>query len=709
MQSAAPLFSNAIFRKNMRRFWPIFVAYTVILLLISFSTVANGRFRDLANLPTTFADTIFQFSSLMPALIAIFSIMAAAAVFSYMYNPISTGMVNALPFRRRTVFVSNYLSGLFMVIIPLLLFFLSFLGIGLKYNCLDMVVLLKWLFIFFSLSMLLYSLAVVIGMITGHIIAHMVFFVIANFLIIGLKVLTEFFLDRFLYGFVSTLEESAALGGFCMQATPIAYASSLNNTYTSLNWSVWIIYLVLGVLFALLSHTLYEKRKMENTGDVLAIRKLYPVFKYGVTICSSLALGAILIEMFNVRYNSFMIPLLLFLLAGLVGYIIAEMLLRKSFRVFGAYKGFLIYSCLLIIASMSVYFDWYGYAARMPDTDHHIEAVAVSCNVGDYDVIRTLQADQGYVNLDISNLPESLALSYGTPESMQKDPQSNNYIYAEARNLTAEECKLLWSIDPEIYIEDESIDKTLQLHKYLTDNINTVRTNYRQRSKINDYDGEEFQHLDINFVYRLDNGKIEKHSFPIIIPVKPSEEIDQKTIIQLASVAGNEEKRIKRLAAIDLPMDNIRHITVDLHGLRDLRYKRDNEGMNPATEIEEKDYAPIEIRDEDKKAFLEAVKTDYKSMSNEEMLRSQNSRYDGGVCGNFELIIERPNLPPSNRFRDGSSNYNMSVYYENTFRFLQSKGYITEDVYKFFKSSRELMDAKYSNQMAGRIISVAYL
>ncbi|MDD2510272.1 MAG: hypothetical protein PHG94_03975 [Syntrophomonas sp.] len=708
MQSAAPLFSKAIFYKNMNRFWPIFVAYTVILLLIGFSTVANGRYERLAYVPNTFANTIFGFSGVMPALIAIFSIMVAAAVFSYMYNPMSVGMINALPFKRRTVFTSNYLSGLFMLIVPLLLFFLSMLGIGLKYECLDMVALLNWLFIFFSLSLLLYSLAVIIGMLTGHIIAHIVFFVIANFLIIGLKVLTDFFLNRFLYGFVGTLHN---IDGFFMQATPIDYASGLQSTYTSLNWTVWLVYLLLGVLFVWLAQILYKNRKMENAGDVLAIRKLNPVFKYGVTFCSTLALGAILIEVFNVQYSTLVIPLLLFLLAGLVGYLIAEMLLKKSFRVFGAYKGFVIYACLLIITSMSVYYDWYGYATRLPDADQ-VEAVVFSYNGEQYEALQTLQAEQNHVDLDISNLPESLALRYGTPESMQKDPDSNDYVYPESCTFTPEETRLLWSVYPGIYTEDESIDSTLKLHQYLADNIKTVRSNYRQRSMIKDYVGEEIQYFNISFIYRLDNGKIEKHNFQMIIPVQPSEEIDQKSISQLASLAGNREERVKRLAAIDLPLNDIRHITVDLYRLRDLMHdnlKSNNEVRRNVKYRPDKEYTPIEIRDEDKKAFFEAVKADYQNMSNEKMVRSQVLRYGEGDIGNFTLAIERSNLPQTNRFRDGRSTYGISVYYENTFRLLRDKGYITEDVYNFVNIHREMLDEKYSNQTAGGIVSIAYL
>jgi len=103
------------------------------------------------------------------------------------------------------------------------------------------------------------------------------------------------------------------------------------------------------------------------------------------------------------------------------------------------------------------------------------------------------------------------------------------------------------------------------------------------------------------------------------------------------------------------------------------------------------------------------VKADYQNMSNEKMVRSQVLRYGEGDIGNFTLAIERSNLPQTNRFRDGRSTYGISVYYENTFRLLQDKGYITEDVYNFVNIHREMLDEKYSNQTVRRIVSIAYL
>ncbi|HZK44091.1 MAG TPA: hypothetical protein VFC73_07355, partial [Syntrophomonadaceae bacterium] len=374
MQSKAPLFSKAIIYKNLQRFWPIFAAYTLFVSILSLGMVMNTNYERLI-LPGEFMNYVYSSTTTLSVVIALFSIAIAVGVFAYMHNTVPTAMVNALPYKRQTMFFSNYLSGLLMILIPLLLFFLILIGIGLNYNCLDILGLSKWLFIFSSLSVLLYSAAVTIGMLTGNIIAHIVFFGIANFFLIGIEALSQFFLGFFLYGYSAGLARSEML---MIKATPIVHTSLAAHTASiQTDWIVWLSYFLLGVLLTWLALKLYKNRKMENAGDVIAIRKLNPIFKYGITFCTSLALGMILIGVFNIQSNSFLLPVLLLLFAGMVGYFIAEMLLRKSYRVIGTYKGFIIYALLFTLVSMSFYSDWYGYANRLPDANK-VQAVAFS-------------------------------------------------------------------------------------------------------------------------------------------------------------------------------------------------------------------------------------------------------------------------------------------------------------------------------------------
>ena len=102
---------------------------------------------------------------------------------------------------------------------------------------------------------------------------------------------------------------------------------------------------------------------------VVAVRWVRPVFKYGVAVCFAAALGLFLYVIFYGLIPQSAWSLLLFmLLSGALGYFIAEMLLRKSFRVFrGSWRGCLVLLACLTAAVCAMDFDLIGFERRVPD------------------------------------------------------------------------------------------------------------------------------------------------------------------------------------------------------------------------------------------------------------------------------------------------------------------------------------------------------
>lgn len=676
MKSAQPSFSKALIYKNLLRFWPIFALYIISVLLFGYGILTsipeNAVFE-----PDFFSNLIYRGTEMLVLLIAFFSIVAAAAVFSYMHNAKATAMINALPFDRKTVFMSNYLAGFLMVMVPLLVLFLCLLGIGLGYGVLQIVPLLAWLLVFTILTLLLYSLAVFIGLITGNIIAHLAFYGIANFLLIGLEVLVEGYLGLFLYGFSRFYSDYLFI-----KATPIAYALSLSSSHNSLQWEVWAAYLLAALLLTWLAFYLYRKRKMENAGDVIAIHQLNPVFKYGVTICSSLAFGSILIEIFSLDYN-FAAATGFFILMGMVGYFAAEMLMQKTFRVWHTYKGLVVYAVLLVLISVSVYNDWYGYACRMPDADK-VEAVAFSHSGMDIHA-RLLEADRRRVYThQIINMPDSMALAYGTPLNLERKSASESYQYPVMENLSSQDMKSLWAINPGIYVRDDSIDTVYSLHGFMVDNIEEIRDSYRQyrREHASVWNDLELRSYTLSIMYRLDNGKIQYYNFPVILPLYPEDQLGQQVMSQLAAIAGCQEERSKRAAVLDVEAENIRYLDINFHLHR---YKEKLEIMIATEEgaftqpmtIEQE---TMEIKPEDQAAFLQAAQADYQDMSDYQMFDAQYQS-----CASVDMQVEYPHLPSYNRFRARNYSFNLSPYNQNVFDFLQERSYIDAEIIELIK------------------------
>lgn len=162
-------------------------------------------------------------------------------------------------------------------------------------------------------------------------------------------------------------------------------------------------YALAGLVIALIALLLYRTRKSEMTGSTIAFPWATPIFKYGVAFCTAVALGQFLYYFLFGQYRSGgsdSLPgtILCMVAAGLVGYFVAEMLIRKSFRVFRAgAKGAVIVSLALVLLGVAMSFDLTGYEKRVPD-ESEIESAfytfsgMTNVTTDDADTIRRLTA-----------------------------------------------------------------------------------------------------------------------------------------------------------------------------------------------------------------------------------------------------------------------------------------------------------------------------
>ena len=115
MRSATSCFNLTLLRKNLARFWPIWVAVRPVLAvrccpsICCLNGIHVGRGHAPRSRPCNYLD---GGPSAAVALTALFGLLCAMAVFSYLYASRSVGMLHALPLRREGLFLTNYLSGL---------------------------------------------------------------------------------------------------------------------------------------------------------------------------------------------------------------------------------------------------------------------------------------------------------------------------------------------------------------------------------------------------------------------------------------------------------------------------------------------------------------------------------------------------------------------------------------------------------------------
>lgn len=370
MRSATSFFDKTLFRSQLKHTWPLWLGYTALWLFL----VPVMLFSELSAYQGGYSAADASYLLLNTGVRGgifisfFFGLFFAMLAFSHLTQSRATNGFHALPVRRETIFLTAYLTGLFCqlstilvtfllgaaVSAPLHLSFWSVTGAAMGSAMLEAV--------FF------YSFAALCMMMTGQILAAPVFYFVGNILVPGMEYLLRNFAGNFLYGYSGH--------------TDVALA---------------------GLVIALIALLLYRTRKSEMTGSTVAFPWATPIFKYGVAFCTAVALGQFLYYFLFGQYRSSgndSLPgtILCMAAAGLVGYFVAEMLIKKSFRVFRAgAKGAAIVALALVLLGVAMSFDLTGYEKHVPD-ESEIESVyytfsgMTNVTTDDADTIRRLTA-----------------------------------------------------------------------------------------------------------------------------------------------------------------------------------------------------------------------------------------------------------------------------------------------------------------------------
>ena len=389
MQSKTSFFNRTLFRKNLSRYWPLwgfasfvgFLAPAALLVRVIQSgetSVAPLRVREIY---------YYLVADAVPIVSIAYAILCAMAVWSYLYHPRSVSMMHSLPIRREGLFLTNLLSGLAMMAIP----YLVAGGLGtLLFACcggFDAWGTLATVLAVIGQSVTFFGLATFCAFLTGNIFALPVLYFLLNFLAPLGDWLCNLFARGFLFGF--TADYSGSVDFLC----PVVYLTQrlyVNSEYETVRDSAleyqnrltsvtlenaWLIaaYAAAGLVFLTLAYLLYRRRESERAGDVVAVRVFRPVFRFGVAALSALLGGrllyALLWESFQAGDTFTPVPLAICLIvAGLIGYYAASMLLAKSLRVFrGSAVGALclVAACVAFCAGMR--YDLFGIESRIPD------------------------------------------------------------------------------------------------------------------------------------------------------------------------------------------------------------------------------------------------------------------------------------------------------------------------------------------------------
>jgi len=515
-------FNCGIFKNNIKRFWLITFSYTFFMFLYVMSYINRlteriSRTTDYEVLSDLGFLILYSHDG-MVVFLGVFPLVAALAVFSYMHFQKNTAMIHSLPVTRSTLFVTNYLSGLFIAGVPLIFNSLILVVFEIIAGIPNPSYAWIWFGINLVLTFLLYNFAVFVGMFTGHLAAQAIFFYIFNFLAPFLESVIKSILNDFLFGYVSytasrTFEAWA----------PLYHLESFYREFRLDNGNIAVIagYVIAAIVFLTAAYYLYRKRHMEVATDVISFSFIKPVFKYSVAFCSAALIGSIIVLILDL-YRNLAAYIVSYLIGGFIGYFSAEMLMRKTFKVFKSYKGYIVFALILSLFLCSVSYDLYGYERRVPQYSE-VEIMGLST----------------YMDPAIR-----IALK---PE--EYDPDMHRYLvpireypgaYEPPKVLSPQQIKEIRESIPGISDDYEVITKVRQIHSYIAENKKLFRENEKLFDNASiQQQNDLFKYRSLYFIYKLEDGSFLERQYSLYI-YQDNTELD-KLLREYLSLPGVRE------------------------------------------------------------------------------------------------------------------------------------------------------------------------
>ncbi|MEK3706592.1 hypothetical protein MKY87_21350 [Paenibacillus sp. FSL R7-0198] len=355
------LFCNrGILIQNFRQHGWIGILF-LITLLFSLPLYIATEYRDVPQQITS----LFQANGEVQILFAItLPVAAGIFLFRYIQSGAPSDLFHSLPLRRKHLLTINLLTGYAMILIPI---WITTAITGWVWAVLDQPAFLFdgstiWMW---GLSMSIYSLfmfmlTVAVGMCIGQSVLQGLTVYALVLLPVVVWFIMSLHLQHYLLGYA--FEE---VGFNAEKLSLVLRVGSISNL--PVIRLELIIYAIFTILFIPLTYLLYAKRQVESATQAVTFKLIKPIFRFGLMFTLVLIGGG---------YFTMIAPrgsagwgIFGYILGGIVGYIVAEMIIRKTWLIWSSrlLPKLILYG---IIAGLILYVpiaDWNGYAARVPE------------------------------------------------------------------------------------------------------------------------------------------------------------------------------------------------------------------------------------------------------------------------------------------------------------------------------------------------------
>ena len=371
-----------LFKENLKRFWGfgavIFMAYflsTNFILLMEMDHLYDNTVFNLVS-SSNFGYLFFDVAT---------PIISAAIMFSYLAKVNSTTAMHTMPFSRKSLFLTNYFSGLLLIVLPVAVnsliticlrpmvvnanVFGSSGSIAKIFTVKAILFTLLWNFV---IMLFTYSISVLAGMVSGNTIIHILTAGAMNFILPVMWLAMMGYGELFLYGFDFSDNLWEQIGTM----HPVMYGvihSFVGYNY-QIGWLTIAIYIAVAIAISVIAYIFYQKRELERAGDSYVFKFIKYIIAFIFTFIPATGMAVLMVELNHGLWIGLAI-------GGFVGFIIGWMIINKSFKIFNL-KGlvtFIICAAITLLVALGFKFDILGFEKRVPN-EENIDSVSYSCS-----------------------------------------------------------------------------------------------------------------------------------------------------------------------------------------------------------------------------------------------------------------------------------------------------------------------------------------
>lgn len=423
------MFSYGIFKSNIKRFWIVPAVATIILLLVTtfqmilrtndikerrtdyindivmldeekadenVIAINNNIVNEITNNTTSNVTNTVQvvdedsiepyyspnnydrehyieilYNPIVLLTIFVLPVLVSILLFKYTNEEKSSSFIHGLPISKRKLYITNILTGIVMYVIPFLLnvIIILLLNIGEMGKYLQFADIMKWFGVCMLYNTIFFAFATFIGTFCASKISHGILTYILMYAPIGGLAIASIIMESALYGFkglssnleefrgwpfIKIIEDFREMGSYYLSQTIKFETSTI------------IIYIASIIVMLVLGYFIYKKRKLEITKEFIAFKGIRSFVKYVATFLVNLLSYMYFCDVFK---ENKIVTLLASFIITLIAYLIIEMILKKTYKVFKSIIGFIIYAVIVTIGFVILNTGAFGYETRIPKAE----------------------------------------------------------------------------------------------------------------------------------------------------------------------------------------------------------------------------------------------------------------------------------------------------------------------------------------------------